>query len=52
MLVSLMKMGTKVQRLLEVKDKVVNTVKAGFTGRTLPKTGAVQSAHLSNGKES
>ena len=35
-LASLMKMGAKVQRLLEVKDKVTNTVKAGFTGRVVP----------------
>ena len=33
-LISLMKMGAKVQKLLAVKDKVASTVKAGFTGRT------------------
>jgi DNA-binding transcriptional regulator GbsR (MarR family) len=35
-LVSLMKMGAKVQKLLQVKDKVTSTVKAGFKGRALP----------------
>jgi DNA-binding transcriptional regulator GbsR (MarR family) len=35
-LVSLMKMGAKVQKLLEVKNKVANTVKAGLTGRAAP----------------
>ncbi|MEO8015389.1 MAG: ArsR family transcriptional regulator, partial [Polaromonas sp.] len=35
-LVSLMKMGAKVQKLLEAKDKVASTVKAGFKGRALP----------------
>ncbi len=35
-LVSLMKMGAKVQKLLQVKDKVASTVKAGFRGRALP----------------
>ena len=31
-LVSLMKMGAKVQKLLEAKDKVASSVKAGFKG--------------------
>ena len=35
-LISLMKMGAKVQKLLQVKDKVTSTVKAGFRGRALP----------------
>ena len=35
-LVSLMKMGAKVQRLLEAKDKVANTVRSGFAGRAKP----------------
>ena len=35
-LVSLMKMGAKVQKLLEVKDKVTRTVKAGLTGGAAP----------------
>ena len=45
-LVSLMKMGAKVQKLLEVKDKVAKTVKAGLTGRALPDTVATQPAKL------
>jgi len=41
-LVSLMKMGAKVQKLLEVKDKVASTVKAGLTGRAAaPKLAAL-----------
>ena len=32
-LIKLMKMGAKVQKLLEVTDKVTSTVKAGLTGR-------------------
>ncbi|MDB5932642.1 MAG: transcriptional regulator, ArsR family, partial [Polaromonas sp.] len=32
-LVSLMKMGAKVQKLLQAKDKMASTVKAGFRGR-------------------
>ncbi|CAN5426755.1 GbsR/MarR family transcriptional regulator [soil metagenome] len=35
-LISLMKMGAKVQKLLQVKDKVTSSVKAGFRGRALP----------------
>ena len=35
-LVSLMKMGAKVQKLLEAKDRVASSVKAGFKGRALP----------------
>ena len=33
-LMSLMKMGAKVQKLLEVKDKVAQTVRSGLGGRT------------------
>jgi DNA-binding transcriptional regulator GbsR (MarR family) len=33
-LMSLMKMGAKVQKLLEVKDKVKSSVRAGFTGKS------------------
>jgi hypothetical protein len=33
-LVSLMKMGAKVQKLLEIKDKDKDKVKASFGGRT------------------
>ena len=44
-LVSLMKMGAKVQKLLEVKDKVTSTVKAGLTGRAAtPKLAAPPAA--------
>ena len=35
-LVSLMKMGAKVQKLLQVKEKVASSVKASFKRRTLP----------------
>ncbi|CAM3702737.1 GbsR/MarR family transcriptional regulator [Polaromonas hydrogenivorans] len=35
-LISLMKMGAKVQKLLQAKDKVTSSVKAGFRGRALP----------------
>ncbi|MBG6072895.1 MULTISPECIES: GbsR/MarR family transcriptional regulator [unclassified Polaromonas] len=35
-LVSLMKMGAKVQKLLEAKDRVTSSVKAGFKGRVPP----------------
>ena len=48
-LVSLMKMGAKVQKLLEAKGKVARTVKAGLTGRSaldLPGDEAAQSAQL------
>ena len=45
-LVSLMKMGAKVQKLLEVRDKVSSTVKAGFTGRALMKPVALEPATL------
>ncbi len=45
-LVSLMKMGAKVQKLLQVKDKVASTVKASFTGRALANTLAAQPASL------
>jgi DNA-binding transcriptional regulator GbsR (MarR family) len=41
-LASLMKMGAKVQKLLEVKDKVTSTVKAGLTGRAIPPKVAAQ----------
>ena len=40
-LISLMKMGAKVQKLLQVKDKVTSTVKAGFRGRALPESDPV-----------
>jgi len=43
-LVSLMKMGAKVQRLLEVKGKIANTVRTGLTGRALPNAVAAQPA--------
>jgi DNA-binding transcriptional regulator GbsR (MarR family) len=46
-LASLMKMGAKVQKLLQVKDKVTSTVKAGFKGLALPNTGAAAPATLS-----
>lgn len=45
-LASLMKMGAKVQRLLEVKDKVTNTVKAGFTSRVVPTLVGAQCANV------
>ena len=54
-LVILMKMGAKVQKLLEVKDKMASTVKAGLTGRKLgnvPNSGVADSATLSNEKRS
>jgi DNA-binding transcriptional regulator GbsR (MarR family) len=35
-LVSLMKMGAKVQKLLEVKDRFTSTVKSGLGGRSAP----------------
>ncbi|AYQ28212.1 MULTISPECIES: GbsR/MarR family transcriptional regulator [unclassified Polaromonas] len=37
-LMSLMKMGAKVQKLLEMKGKVTSTVKAGLTGRAASPT--------------
>ena len=40
-LISLMKMGAKVQKLLQVKDKLASTVKAGFRGRALPESDPV-----------
>ena len=42
-LMSLMKMGAKVQKLLQVKDKVASTVKAGLTGRAASSTVAAKS---------
>ena len=41
-LVSLMKMGAKVQKLLEVKNKVTKTVRVGLTGRASPSKVAAQ----------
>ena len=41
-LVSLMKMGAKVQKLLQVKDKLTNKVMTGLTRPTLPKIVAGQ----------
>jgi len=37
-LVSLMKMGAKVQKLLEMKSRVAGSVKAGLTGRAAAPT--------------
>ena len=54
-LVSLMKMGAKVQKLLEVKDKVTRTVKTGLTGGAapdLPVIAVAQSAQLPDAKKS
>ena len=52
-LVSLMKMGAKVQKLLEVKSKISNTVKSGLGGRrakllTPAQTFGVQNERLSD----
>jgi DNA-binding transcriptional regulator GbsR (MarR family) len=55
MLVRLMKMGAKVQKLLEVKGSVTRTVKAGLTGRAaldLPGGEAAQSAQLPDAEKS
>ena len=43
-LVSLMKMGTKVQKLLEVKDKFTSTFKSGIGSRVAPGTAVTQTA--------
>lgn len=45
-LVSLMKMGAKVQKLLEVKDKVAQTMRTGLSGRAANKPPAVALATL------
>ena len=42
-LMSLMKMGAKVQKLLQMKEKVTSTVKAGLTGRAASSTVAAKS---------
>ena len=41
-LISLMKMGSKVQKLLEAKDKITGKIASGFTGRPSPATSAPQ----------
>ena len=49
-LVSLMKMGAKVQKLLEVKSKIASTVKSGLGGRGAQPSAPAQTSATQNGQ--
>ena len=51
-LVSLMKMGSKVQKLLEVKSKIASTVKSGLGGRSAPSPAPAQAFPTQNAQPS